>query len=171
LSAKPHACIPVSVVVERRKAVSPWLNNVWRIAAVLSGRPGAAPWTELAAAEDVATFYVGTAEIELHRTEADHYRSNLTSGAPSVWISLRPTGVEPPYDLFAVTADPAEGESYTQAGDALVDAVPMPAAVRLIVEAFVADYHVEQPVYRRKRDCADPESAGRRGTACKGQRT
>jgi Protein of unknown function (DUF3305) len=162
-AARPQASIPVGVIVERRKAMSPWLGNVWRPVAVLSGRPGAAPWTALAAAEDVATFYVGAAEIALYRTEADHYRSNLASGAPSVWVALRPTGVEPPYDLFAVTADPAEGESFTQAGDDLVDAVPMPAAVRQIVADFVAEHLVEQPVYRRRRDRAGPELPARRG--------
>jgi Protein of unknown function (DUF3305) len=112
----------------------------------------------LAAAEDAATFYVGAAAIELYRTETDHYRSNLDSGAPSVWIALRPTGTQPPFALFAVTADPAEGESFTQAGDDLVDAVPMPPAVREILEAFVAEHHIEQPNYRRKRDCAGPET-------------
>jgi hypothetical protein len=152
LSANPHARISVGVVVERRKAMSPWLDTVWRPVAVLNGLPGAAPWTALDTAENVATFYVGAAEIELYRTETDHYRSNLASGAPSVWVALRPTGVEPPYDLFAVTVDPAEGESFTQAGGDLVDAVPMPAAVRQIVEAFVAEHYVEQPIYRRTRD-------------------
>ena len=159
----PHARIPVGVVVERRKATSPWLDSVWRPVAVLSGLPVAAPWTALAVAEDAARFYIGSAEIELYRTETEHYRSNLASGAPSVWVALRPTGVVPPYDLFAVTADPAEGESFTQAGDDLVDAVPMPAAVRQIVEAFVAEHHVEQPIYRRKRGCAGSEGQPRRG--------
>jgi hypothetical protein len=169
-ATKPHARIPVGVVVERRKATSPWLDSVWRSVAVLSGLPDAAPWTALDAVEDVATFYVGAAEIELFRTEADHYRSNLASGAPSVWVALRPTGVEPPYVLFAVTADPAEGESYTQAGDDLVDAVPMPAAVRRVVEAFVAEHYVEQPIYRRKRDSANPEASPRRATTRKDRR-
>lgn len=162
-AARPHACIPVGVLVERRKAMSPWLDIVWRPVAVLSGLPDAAPWTALAAAEDAVTFYVGAAEIELYRTEADHYRSNLASGAPSLWVALRPTGVEPPYHLFAVTADPTEGESFTQAGDDLVDAVPMPAAVRQIVAAFIAEHYVEQPVYKRERDCAGPEAPARRG--------
>jgi hypothetical protein len=162
-ATRPHACIPVGVVVERRKAKSPWLDIVWRPVAVLSGVPDTAPWTALANTEDAATFYVGAAEIELYRTEAEHYFSNLATGAPSVWVALRPTGVEPPYDLFAVTADPTEGESFTQAGDDLVDAVPMPAAVRQIVEAFVAEHHVERPIYRRKRDCASPEVLTRRG--------
>jgi hypothetical protein len=153
--------VPVGVIAERRKAMSPWLDAVWRPAAVLGGVPDAAPWTATAA-EDAATFYVGAAEIELYRTETDHYRSNLDSGAPSVWIALRPTGAGPPYALFAVTADPAEGESFTQAGDDLVEAVPMPPAVRDIVAAFVAEHHVERPIYKRKRDCAGPEAQARR---------
>jgi hypothetical protein len=162
-AARPQACIPVGVLVERRKAMSPWLDIVWRPVAVLSGLPDAAPWTALVAVEDAVTFYVGAAEIELYRTEADHYRSNLASGAPSLWVALRPTGVEPPYHLFAVTADPSEGESFTQAGGDLVDAVPMPAAVRQIVAAFIAEHFVEQPVYKRKRDCVGPEAPARRG--------
>ena len=46
--------------------------------------------------------------------------------ATALGVALRPTGVEPPYDLIAVTADPAEGEAFTQNGDHLVDVVPMP---------------------------------------------
>jgi hypothetical protein len=150
-AATPHARIPVGIVVERHKATSAWVEAVWRSVAVLAGVPDAAPWTVIAAGEDVATFYVGAAEIELYRTEAEHYGSNLESGGPSVWVALRPTGADPPYTLFAVTVDPAEGESFTQAGADVVDAVPMPAAVREIVEAFVAQHHVVQPHYRRTR--------------------
>src|SRR6516225_6281977 len=122
-AAKPHARIPVGIVVERRKATSAWVDAVWRSVTVLGGVPDAAPWTAISAGGDVATFYVGAAEIELYRTEAEHYRTNLDSGEPSVWVALRPTGTDPPYALFAVTADPAEGESFTQAGGDIVDAV------------------------------------------------
>jgi hypothetical protein len=149
--AKPHARIAVGIVVERRRATSAWVDTIWRSVAALRGVPDAAPWTVIAAAEDVTTFYVGVAEIELYRTEVDHYRNNLESGEPSVWIALRPTGADPPYALFAVTVDPAEGESFTQAGDDAVDAVSMPAAVRESVEAFVAQHHMVQPHYRRTR--------------------
>jgi Protein of unknown function (DUF3305) len=156
-AAKPHASIPVGIVVERRKATSAWVDAVWRSVAVLGGVPDAAPWTVIAGDGDVATFYVGAAEIELYRTEAEHYRSNLELGEPSVWVALRPTGTDPPYALFAVTVDPAEGESFTQAGGDVVDAVAMPAAVREIVEAFVARHHVVQPHYRRTRTDAHEE--------------
>jgi Protein of unknown function (DUF3305) len=160
--APPLMRIPVGVVVERRKAGSPWIEFTWRPAMALPGRPDAAPWTVLASDTETATFYAGAVDIGLYRAETARYRENLASGAPSLWVALRPTGAEPPYRLLAVTADPSEGESFTQAGDDLVGAVPMPAPVRAIVEAFVAEHHVEHAFHKRKRDRADPEALARR---------
>jgi hypothetical protein len=156
------ATILVGVVVERSKAASPWIDFVWRPLTVLTGQPDAAPWTTLSAEGDKASFYAGPAEISLHRTETGQYRENLATGAPKLWVALRPTGVEPPYDILAVTADPSEGEAYTQSGDDLVDVVPMPDAVREVVEAFIAEHHVERPFIKRKRDRANPEALARR---------
>jgi len=85
-------------------------------------------------------------------------------------VSLRPTGVEPPFEIVAVTADPAEGESFTQVGDDLVEAVPMPPAVCAIVEAFVAEHHVERAFVKRKRERADPEALARRAPLEKDRR-
>jgi hypothetical protein len=161
--APPLTRIPVGVVVGRSKAASPWIDFTWRPLMVLPGLPDAAPWTMLAMDGETATFYAGAAEVGLYRSETARYRDNLASGAPSLWVALRPTGVEPPYDLLAVTADPSEGESFTQAGDDLVGVVPMPAPVREIVEAFVAEHHVEEVFHKRKRDRADPEAMARRG--------
>jgi Protein of unknown function (DUF3305) len=149
------ARMSIGVVVERRKAASAWVDYVWQPVAVLPGRPQAEPWTMLAADGDRATYYAGAADLALYRTETGQYRDNLGSGAPSLWVVLRPTGVEPPYRVVAVTADPAEGESFTQAGDDLVGAVPMPAVVRDMLEAFVAEHHVERPFFKRERDHAD----------------
>jgi Protein of unknown function (DUF3305) len=161
--APPLTRIPVGVVVERRKAASRWIDFTWRPAMVLPGRPDAAPWTVLATDAEAVAFYAGATDIGLYRTETARYRDNLASGTPSLWVALRPTGAEPPYDLLAVTADPSEGESFTQAGDDLVGAVPMPPPVREIIEAFVAEHHVEQVFHKRKRDRADPEALARRG--------
>ena len=162
ITASALTRIPVGVVVEWRKAASPWIDMVWRPIGVLGGTPEAAPWTMLEADDDRASFYAGAAEVALYRTETGHYRDNLNSARPSLWVSLRPTGVEPPFEIVAVTADPAEGESFTQAGDDLVEAVPMPPAVRTIVEAFVAEHHVERPFVKRKRERADPHAFARR---------
>jgi hypothetical protein len=160
--SEPLARLSVGVVVERRKSDSPWIDYTWCASTVLPGAPEAAPWTQLSCDGDRATFYAGAADIALYRTDTAHYRDNLASGSPALWVALRPTGVEPPYDLIAVTADPAEGEAFTQNGDHLVDAVPMPDLVRTTVEAFVAEHHVETPFYKRKRDRADPEALARR---------
>lgn len=159
----PLARIPVGVVVERRPAASAWIEAIWNPSAVLSGMPDAAPWTPLGTDGEITRFYAGPACIDLHRSETGNYRDNLLSGSPKIWIALRPTGAEPPFEIAAVTADPAEGEAFTEAGNDLVDAVPMPDPVRAGIEAFVAAHHVERPFFKRKRDRADPQALARRG--------
>jgi hypothetical protein len=153
--------IPVGVVVERQKAASPWLDFVWRPVSVLSGIPAAAPWTPLGPAGDTTTFFAGTATIALYRTETANYIDNLGSGTPQLWVVLRATDAEPPYEMLAVTADPAEGEAFTEAGNDLVETVPMPPDIRDAVEAFIAEHHVERPFFKRQRD--DDKSGERRG--------
>jgi len=156
------ASIPVGVVVERRQAQSPWIDFTWKPVMVLVGQPAAAPWTVLSEEGDRTAFYAGTAVVELYRTETANYRSNLASGAPSLWVALRACAGEPPYEVFAVTADPAEGEAWTEAGNDLVDVVPMPEAICAAVDAFVTEHHVERVFHKRKRDRVDPEALGRR---------
>lgn len=165
MSAIALLSIPVGVVVERHKAVSPWLDYVWRPACVLAGVPSAEPWTPLSEAGGRTTFYAGAASIELHRTETANYLSNLKSGAPLLWVVLRPTGSEPPYEVLAVTADPAEGEAFTEAGNDLVETVPMPEIVAETLAAFVAQHHVERPFFKRQRDSTEPVGRARRGEA------
>ena len=82
--------------------------------------------------------------------------------SPGLWVVLRPTGGEPPYTVFTVTADPAEGEAFTEAGSDLVEQVAMPAPIGALVEAFVAEHHVERPFIKRARERADPEALARR---------
>jgi Protein of unknown function (DUF3305) len=155
--------IPVGVVVERRKAESPWLEFLYRPASVLAGVPAAAPWTVIRADEDMTAFYAGDAVIELHRTETANYRDNLASDAPLLWVVLRPGSGEVGFDLLLVTADPAEGEALTGTGNDLVESVPMPRLVREIVENFIAEHHVEQPFFKRARDRSTPSPARRAG--------
>ena len=150
------AQIPVGVVVERHKATSPWLDFVCRPVSVLAGVPSAAPWTVIESGADVTTFYAGDAVIELHRTETANYRDNLASGAPLLWVILRPTSEEARFELLMVTADPAEGEALTGAGNDLVETVPMPDSIRETVARFIAEHHVERAFFKRKRDRSAP---------------
>ena len=103
--------IVLGVVVERRKARSPWLDFLWRPISVLVGTPSATPWTQIGEESDATTFYAGEAAIELHRTETANYRQNLSSGIPALWVVLRPalaTSARPAFDILMVTADPSE---------------------------------------------------------------
>jgi hypothetical protein len=162
-SVAPLLRIPVGVVVERRKASSPWADDIWRPVAVLGGLPDAAPWTPLAVDGEPEIFYAGEAEIELYRTEADNYRRNLASATPAIWVALQETGGDPPYAVAAVTADPAEGEGLTEPGQGIIEAVAMPEPLRQAIAGFVAEHHVEQVFRKRTRDRADPEALARHG--------
>lgn len=164
MNATALVSIPVGVVVERHKAASPWLDFVWRPVSILTGVPSAEPWTPLGPVGDTTSFYAGTATIALHRTETANYLGNLGSGAPALWVVLRPTDAQPPYALVAVTADPAEGEAYTEAGNDLVETVPMPAEILDAIEIFIAEHHVERPFFKRQRDRAEPHASRRRGS-------
>jgi hypothetical protein len=157
------AHIPVAVVVDRIKAESPWIDYIWQPKAVLVGEPDAKPWTRLSGDDERTSFYAGSTSVALYGSETAHYRDNLASHC-KLWIVMTPTDSDPPYQLVKVTADPAEGEAYTETGANLVEAVPMPEAIREALEAFVAEHHVEgSAFYKRKRDRADPEALGRRG--------
>jgi hypothetical protein len=158
------ASIPVGVVVERRKAKSVWVEFLWRSVSVLVGRPSAEPWTPLDTQAERVLFYAGEAVIELHRTETTCYRDNLASAAPQLWVVLHPTASEPPYQLLAVTADPAEGEAFTDAGSNLVETVPMPADIVAIVGQFVARHHVERSFSKRRRQPAEFRREGGPGS-------
>ena len=164
-ATQPIATIAAGVVVERSKAASPWIDYLWRPVTVLAGQPDTAAWTRLSDDGQRATFYAGPATIELHSTETANYRDNLATGTPLLWVVLRETGGEPPYALFMVTADPAEGEAMTEAGNDIVESVPMPDSIRDRVAAFVAEHHVEREFVKRKRDRADTDALARRPPA------
>ena len=165
----PLVRLPVGIVVERRKATSPWIEHVWRPVAALAGSPATTPWTAIDAQPDAVRFFAGSAEIELHRSESARYRENLDSGTPALWVVLRPTGGEPPFELKTVTADPAEGEGFTEPGTDLVEAVSMPESIRQAIGAFIAEHPAEHSFAKRERDRADPEALGRRVPARKGR--
>jgi Protein of unknown function (DUF3305) len=150
------AHIPVGIVVERRQAKSKWADFLWRPVSVFAGITSAAPWTPLGAEAETTLFFAGAAVIGLHRTETTNYRDNLASAAPALWVVMRLIASDPPYELLTVTADPAEGEAFTDAGSNLVEAVPMPSDIAEFIGRFIARHHVERPFVRRRRDQQAP---------------
>ena len=161
-ATQPLLRISVGVVVERRRAASPWIDFIWRGTGVLPDEPEMTPWTVIREEEGTTLFYAGSATVDLYRSETARYRDNLATGAPCVWIVLTPSEGAWPYAVSAVTADPAEGEAFTEAGANLVEAVTMPEVLREAIENFIAEHHVETRFVKRERRRADPEALARR---------
>jgi hypothetical protein len=161
----PTFTLPVGVVIEKRKAHSPWVDHVWEAHAVLAEPAAAAPGTPLGQDGGNALFYAGNSLLEAHTYETPQYRDNFMSGAPKLWVVLRPQDGDVLPELVKVTCDPTEGEGYTETGWDIVNIVPMPEPVQAALMAFIDEHHQDRPFIKRKRDRADPEAlaAGYKG--------
>jgi Protein of unknown function (DUF3305) len=154
--------IPVAVLAERRPAATRWADWSWRAVEVLEQSPAVPAWTVLREAEGRTLFFAGDAEVALHPTDTSNYRDNLTAAAPSVWVVLRACDAAPGYALHLVTVDAGEAHIYAEAGNDLLEALPMPPGLRATTTAFVAEHHIERGFKKRRRDRADPEAMARR---------
>ncbi|MGL4729366.1 MAG: DUF3305 domain-containing protein [Bosea sp. (in: a-proteobacteria)] len=152
----------VGVVVERRASSSPWADHVWAPAQVLPDAPDIAPMTLLEREADRERYYLGAAEVVLYRSDTGHFGDNFVTQSPKLWVSIRPTGMDPPIELVGVTADPHEGEGFVdQMGD-IVEPLPMPPEIAARVAAFYTAHHVEREFIKRQRDKHDPRKGGAR---------
>jgi hypothetical protein len=150
----------IGVVIARRKLKSPWASHAWAPHTVLPAVPATAPGALLRIDAEAELFYAGPFEVMLHPSETAHYRDNLASGRPSLWVALRPTeGGE--YEVATVTANPYEGEALAEGIGEIVEPVPMPPEVQATLVAFIETFHRERPFLKRKRDRADPEALAR----------
>lgn len=155
--------LPVSVVVEKRAARSPWVDYLWVPVAVLPAATVAAPWTVLRREGDVTAYIAGQTELELVASDTPGYKANLDSGRPVLWVVLRQSLDEPGVELHRVIADASEAESLISVGSSdIIEPVPMPGPIRETLEAFVAAHHRERVFVKRKRDRADPEALAAR---------
>ncbi len=164
----PEDRFEVGIIVARRRLKGPWADHAWLPVEALPAAPAAAPGTKLSETEDEATFYAGSYEVTLHPAETTHYRDNLVSGRPSLWVALRDTG-EDAYAVASVTADPYEGESMAEGIGEIVEAVPMPPEVQTKLLAFFEAFHIERKFEKRKRDRADPEALAHRAPTQRGR--
>jgi hypothetical protein len=154
--------IPVGVVAERRPGVTIWAEHAWVAREILEDAPAITPWTVLREEAGRTLFFAGHAEVALHPTDTDNYIHNLQQAAPCIWVVLRPVEAAPGYRLQAVTVDAGEAQLYAESGSDLLESLPLPAGLRLIVERFVAEHHKQREFHKRKRDRAETEVFGRR---------
>lgn len=146
--------IEIGLVIERIDPQSEWASPHWRPALALPGAPDTPPWTVIAEGADRRRYYAGAFVLHLYSTETANYAANLAAG-PKLWVVLRPAGAEPPVEVAAVTADPAEGEAFTEPGHDIVETISMPAPVAAALADFVERHHVERPFLKRRRDSAE----------------
>jgi hypothetical protein len=147
----------VGLVVERRELTGQWGGVAWRPTAIFAEAPDVAPWTSLGGQAGLARFYVGAMPIHLYSTDTTNYRDNLTSTAPKLWVVMRSSTVEPPLEVLAITADPAEGEGNTEAGNNIVETIDMPPEIAAAIAQFIATHHVDRPTFKRQRDGKAPK--------------
>jgi hypothetical protein len=149
--------MPLGVVVERREIEHRWQKHSWRPVAVIPGAPPVGAWRELVRGDRYIRWHAATLPLELHRTETEGYRANLSGKVPAIYVVLRPqSGDEHEHAPFLVTASPYEASGYAEN---IVEPVPMPDALIGWVQDFVDRHHVEEPFHKRKRD--KPRGAGR----------
>jgi Protein of unknown function (DUF3305) len=161
--------MPLGVVIERREIDHRWQKWRWTPLAVIPGAPPVDKWQELMRGDRFVRWHAATLPLELHRTETEAYRVNLSGRSPAIYVVLRkvePSARTAGYDIgpFALTASPYDAEGY-MGGDDLVEAVPMPEGLMAWVQAFVDRHHVDQPFVKRKRERANLEDGGTEGQA------
>lgn len=147
----PQDHFEIGIVIARRKLAGPWGGEEWLPYAVLPAVPEAACGVPLASEGEPAIYYAGCSEVVLHASETGHYRDNLTSGRPSLWVALE-SGAGGECRVASVTADPYEGEALAGALDLIVEPVAMPPEIIQRVAAFITAFHVERPFVKRKRN-------------------
>jgi len=159
--------MPVGIVVERRLLDNPWQAEAWLPVAVVPGT-AATEWRVLHEDERRLQAYAGALAVELFRKETASYKYNLESGAPKVYVVLRRSD-DParPWLPQLATVAPDEALAALEGGEAVVEGVPMPAAIAAWVAAFIAAHHVDEPAYKRQRQPyreAPPTPPRRAGT-------
>ncbi|MBM3480106.1 MAG: DUF3305 domain-containing protein [Alphaproteobacteria bacterium] len=157
--------LSIGVVVVKRASSGPFATHEWQPGTILPAAPPVAPWTSLGGGAGRESFYAGPATLQLHPAETAHYRDNLESPEPRVWVQLRP-GPGPEGDerleVIGATVDPYEGEAMAESVGDVVAAFAMPPSIAAEVAAFFASNHVEREFFKRKRNRQDPDSLGRR---------
>lgn len=151
----------VGIIVGKRKLKSAWASHAWLPVAALPAVPTTAAWTRLSSIENEERFYAGSHEVELFPGQTAHYRDNLQSAQPALWVSLRPVGGDD-HEIATVTVDPYEGEALAEGIGEIVEPVPMPTEIQEKVAAFIDAFHVERAFIKRERDRPDPNALARR---------
>ena len=139
----------IGVVLARRETGNKWAPVAWRPVTALAAAPPLAPRSFISQTEGETLYYAGAFTLVFHSSETAHYRDNLRSGRPSIWVAMSVDADFP--DVRMVTVDPYEGEALAEIYGEGLDAAPMPPTVQEALLRFVSEHHVERAFVKRKR--------------------
>ncbi len=152
--------LPMGIIVEKRKSSHPWADWIWKPVSVVLNANSDAKWVEMLSSPEAIQYMAGTLLLTLHRKDTEALRANLMLPAPELYVVLREEDdAEPgfPLEPHLVTASAYDAQDMTDAGDDIVEKVPMPEAVAAFIQAFVEQHHVEEKFIKRKRDKLMPD--------------
>jgi len=144
--------LPLGVVLRKSPGVTRWAKWVWRAVAVLPGA-GPADWRELRREGEVVEYHAATVPLELYRTDAEAYLTELSTKVPSIYVVMRENPeFESGLEVVLATASPFDGQDYADNGDDIVEQVPMPPALMALVREWADKHYKEERFVKRRRD-------------------
>ena len=163
---KTTEVMPVGVVVERREIDNSWQDYEWQPVAVFPGAPEVDDWRGIEEGDGWIRFHAATLPLELHRGETEAYKVNLSYDPPGVYVVLRDKFEDEDEDdhevrPFLATVSPYEAQDYLDAGDDIIERVPMPDGMIAWIQAFIDQHHVDEPFHKRKLIPTDKETLAR----------
>ncbi|MDJ0739229.1 MAG: DUF3305 domain-containing protein [Gammaproteobacteria bacterium] len=157
----PTPTFPVAVILERRKASSPWCDYTWQAKGIAVGRGDDAADPRVVRDDgDSALFLVGGLDVTLYADECESYYYNLISETPRAYVVAHVGDPDSAPEPFRISMSFDEAHAYLE-GDDEIFAVDVPAEVYRWTEAFViANYFPEKKRKRKLRDWTADEPAG-----------
>jgi Protein of unknown function (DUF3305) len=150
----------LSVILAREAVDSRWEDHRWHLLGVVPD-VGGAPRVIVETREALQRIFPGF-EVTLHRDEAEGYYLNVSSEAPSVFVSIRhDEGGEHPYP-FQATLSYNEAARWMDGGEKVDRAVAWPDLARWMGEWVEANYRPEPKKRQRPRSFEGKEGALRK---------
>lgn len=146
--------VPIGLMIERTRVETPWREYRWRTVRVFLEADSTPRMHRLSSGMQGAPRLVTTLPLVLESREVTSYQVNLTNGEPSLYVVLRH---EPgkddrsPVRVHGVTASPFAAQARSDVALDTVDRVPMPHQLVRIVQTFIEEHPLEEPVTKRAR--------------------
>lgn len=141
----PREVLRIGVIGRSHPPATRWGGRVLRPFSVTDTPVPLLPGTLMHDADGLHTVWLGDHQLMLHHGETAHYRTNLSSARPSIWVAMDGEHVH------LATPDPYEGEALASDPARVVEALAMPPAVQAQVADFIARHHVEEVFHKRRR--------------------